>query len=154
MEEQLLLFDDPRKKTNRFASQQDMAEYIEENCRWNKVNFYSVAETAAFLCLSEDEVEHLIEYYYLDAVHIEGVVRIPYNASCATSRTMEPNVCAAVLIMPTSLPTAEESRVNGRLLLPGRIIPPRKNGLPHAGCRSLRLSTNRRTAHQPQNHPI
>ena len=22
------------------------------------------------------------------------------------------------------------------------------------GCRSLRLSTNRRTAHQPQNHPI
>ena len=80
MEEQLLLFDDPRKKTNRFASQQDMAEYIEENCRWNKVNFYSVAETAAFLCLSEDEVEHLIEYYYLDAVHIEGVVRIPYNA--------------------------------------------------------------------------
>lgn len=79
MEEQLLLFDDPRKKTNRFASRQDMAEY-EENCRWNKVNFYSVAETAAFLCLSEDEVEHLIEYYYLDAVHIEGVVRIPYNA--------------------------------------------------------------------------
>ena len=55
MEEQLLLFDDPRKKTNRFASQQDMAEYIEENCRWNKVNFYSVAETAAFLCLSEDD---------------------------------------------------------------------------------------------------
>lgn len=80
MEKQLLLFDDPRKKTNRFASQQDMAKYIEENCRWNKVNFYSVAEAAAFLCLSEGEVEHLIEYYYLDAVHVEGVVRIPYNA--------------------------------------------------------------------------
>ena len=154
MEEQLLLFDDPRKKTNRFASQQDMAEYIEENCRWNKVNFYSVAETAAFLCLSEDEVEHLIEYSISTPFISKASSAFLITPSCATSRTMELNVCAAVLIMPTSLPTAEESRVNGRLLLPGRIISPRKNGLSHAGCRSLRLSTNRRTAHQPQNHPV
>lgn len=77
---QLLLFEPPKKRVNRFADQDDMIAYIEENCRWNKVNFYSVAEAAAFLCLSEDEVECLIRYYYLDAVHIEGVVRIPYNA--------------------------------------------------------------------------
>ena len=77
---QPLLFDPPKERVNRFADQSDMIAYIEENCRWNKINFYSVAETAAFLCLSEDEVEHLIRYYYLDAVHIEGVVRIPYNA--------------------------------------------------------------------------
>lgn len=80
MKEQLLLFHDTRKKTNRFASKQEMAEYIEENCRWNKVNFYSVAETAAFLCLSKNEVKHLIRYYYLDAVRIEDCIRIPYNA--------------------------------------------------------------------------
>lgn len=62
------------------ATFNEILDKIEFEFYYNRKNFYSINEVMNLLGLEKDKIIKMINLFMLDAIYIERVVRIPYNA--------------------------------------------------------------------------
>lgn len=76
MEELFLFEQDPPHQ----PTEDEILDKIEFEFYTNKKNFWSTSEVATLFAITNEDIARKIEYYLLDAIRIEGLVKIPYNA--------------------------------------------------------------------------